>query len=105
MKEIIEKSRTMKASKIKINNDQGMLVQLINEPDEQTLRKKSQDKPNETHSPMQQNEPQKPSGGTLLRMAGITGTPVVTPTPQGYVPRSMPGRKTEAINYLDPKNL
>ena len=110
--DIVNKSRTMKASRIKIDNENGMLnTQLKTELDldeQEKLRKKSQEESRNLIDPMQINaEPQKSGvpGGTLVRVAGITGTPVVTQTPPGYIPHILPGRKTETINYMDPKNL
>ena len=47
------------------------------------------------------------SGDNILRMAGITGFPVISPPPTGYTtPTNLPpGRKTSFINYANPKEL
>ena len=47
------------------------------------------------------------SGDNILRVAGITGFPVMSPPPPGYTPPANlpPGRKTSFINYANPKEL
>ena len=46
--------------------------------------------------------------GDLLRLGGITGYPVITPSPRDYIPpqaSTIPGRRTPSINYNNPKDI